>query len=148
MQNILEVKKMRNKETMRKLLEMKLSGIAEQYEEQSRNREYEDMTFEQRFNLIVDYEYSRRQSNKVSRLIKQASFSDPTAAIEDIEYHPDRRLDKDLILDLATCTFIREKHNLILMGASGNGKTWIANAFGVQACRHYFKVKYLRLPEL
>lgn len=93
---------MRNKETMRKLLEMKLSGIAEQYEEQSRNREYEDITFEQRFNLIVDYEYSRRQSNKVSRLIKQASFSDPAAAIEDIEYHPDRRLDKDLILDLAT----------------------------------------------
>ena len=93
---------MRNKETMRKLLEMKLSGIAEQYEEQSRNREYEDITFEQRFNLIVDYEYSRRQSNKVSRLIKQASFSDPAAAIEDIEYHPDRRLYKDLILDLAT----------------------------------------------
>ncbi len=66
------------------------------------------MTFNQRFNLIVDYEYSRRQSNKLNRLIKQARFSDSTAAIEDIEYHPDRHLDKDLILELASCNYIKE----------------------------------------
>jgi hypothetical protein len=93
---------MRNKETMRKLLEMRLSGMVEIYEEQTRNLDYEKMTFNQRFNLIVDYEYSRRQSNKLNRLIKQARFSDSTAAIEDIEYHPDRHLDKDLILELAS----------------------------------------------
>lgn len=139
---------MRNKETMRKLLEMRLSGMVEIYEEQTRNLDYEKMTFNQRFNLIVDYEYSRRQSNKLNRLIKQARFSDSTAAIEDIEYHPDRHLDKDLILELASCNYIKEKHNIILMGASGNGKTWISNAFGVQACRQHFKVRYLRLPEL
>ncbi|MGB4352480.1 MAG: hypothetical protein WBJ01_08850 [Tissierellaceae bacterium] len=61
---------MRNKETMRKLLEMRLSGMVEIYEEQTRNLDYEKMTFNQRFNLIVDYEYSRRQSNKLNRLIK------------------------------------------------------------------------------
>jgi hypothetical protein len=75
------------------------------------------LTFDQRFNLLVDYEYSRRQSNKLNRLIKQAIFSDPTASIEDIEYHPDRHLDKQLILGLATCNYIREGHNIILMGA-------------------------------
>lgn len=107
---------MRNKETMRKLLEMRLSGMVEIYEEQTRNLDYEKMTFNQRFNLIVDYEYSRRQSNKLNRLIKQARFSDSTAAIEDIEYHPDRHLDKDLILELASCNYIKEKHNIILMG--------------------------------
>lgn len=139
---------MRNKETIRKLLEMKLSGMSESYEAQSQNSDYEKMTFDQRFNMIVDYEYSRRQSSKLNRLIEQAKFSDPTAAIEDIEYHPDRHLDKDLILELSSCNYIMNKHNIILMGASGNGKTWISNAFGVQACRYSFKVRYIRLPEL
>lgn len=139
---------MRNKETLRKLAEMHLSGMVELYEEQTRNSSYEDMSFDQRFNLIVDYEYSHRQSNKLKRLIKQARFNDPMASIEDIEYHPDRHLDKQLILELGTCNYVRENHNIILMGASGNGKTWISNAFGVQACRQFFKVKYIRLPEL
>ena len=139
---------MRNEETLRKLTEMRLSGMIEVYQEQTKNSDYEDMSFNERFNLIIDYEYSRRQSTKLNRLIKQATFNDPTASVEEIEYHPDRHLDKQLILELATCNYIREHHNIILMGASGNGKTWISNAFGVQACRQFFKVKYIRLPEL
>ena len=120
--NILEVLEMRNNETTRKLLEMKLSGMVEVYREQARNTDYEKMSFDQRFNLIVDYEYSRRKSNKLNRLIKQAKFNNPTACIQDMEYHPDRHLDKDLILELSSCNYIREKHNIILMGASGNGR--------------------------
>lgn len=139
---------MRNEETLRKLTEMRLNGMVEVYEEQTKNSDYEDMTFNERFSLIVDYEHSRRQSNRLMRLIKQATFNDPTASIEEIEYHPDRHLDKALILELATCNYIRNHHNIILMGASGNGKTWISNAFGIQACRQFFKVKYIRLPEL
>jgi len=61
---------------------------------------------------------------------------------------PDRKLDKQLILELASGNYIQKHLNIILMGASGNGKTWIANAFGVHACRQFYKVKYIRLPEL
>lgn len=139
---------MRNEETLRKLTEMRLNGIAELYEEQANNPDYEDMSFDERFKLMVDNEYSRRQSNKLKRLINQANFSDPTASVEDIEYYPDRHLDKNQILELATCNYIANHHNIIFMGASGNGKTWISNAFGVQACRLFYKVKYIRLPEL
>ena len=96
----------------------------------------------------VDHEYSRRQSNKLQRLINQAQFNEPSAAIEDIEYHPDRHLDKHLILELAAGNYIEKHLNIILMGASGNGKTWLSNAFGIQACRQHYKVKYVRLPEL
>ncbi len=60
------------------------------------------MDFDDRFNLMVDYEYDRRKSNKLERLIKLATFNEPMAAIEDIEYHPDCKLDKNLILELAT----------------------------------------------
>lgn len=137
-----------NQETLRKLIEMKMGAMAEIYQQQSQNRDYKSMDFDDRFNLLVDYEYDRRKSNRLDRLIKQATFSDPTAAIEDIEYHPDRNLDKNLILELATGNYIQNHHNIILMGASGNGKTWISNAFGVHACRQFYKVKYIRLPEL
>src|SRR5690625_1323789 len=139
---------MMNEETLRKLTEMRMGAMAELYQQQNQNREYNDMDFDERFNLLVDYEYDRRKTNKLERLIKQATFNDPTAAIEDIEYHPDRRLDKNLILELATGNYIQNHHNIILMGASGNGKTWISNAFGIQACRQFYKVKYIRLPEL
>lgn len=137
-----------NEETLRKLTEMKMGAMAELYQQQGQNKEYNNMDFDDRFNLLVDYEYDRRKSNKLDRLIKQATFNNPTAAIEDIEYHPDRNLDKPLILELASGNYIQNHHNIILMGASGNGKTWISNAFGVHACRQFYKVKYIRLPEL
>lgn len=137
-----------NQETLRKLIEMKMGAMAEIYQQQSQNQDYKSMDFDDRFNLLVDYEYDRRKSNRLERLIKQATFSEPTAAIEDIEYHPDRNLDKNQILELATGNYIQNHHNIILMGASGNGKTWISNAFGVHACRQFYKVKYIRLPEL
>src|SRR5690606_1162194 len=137
-----------NQETLRKLIELKMGAMAELYQQQGQNSEYKSMDFDDRFNLLVDYEYDRRKSNRLERLIKQATFSEPTAAIEDIEYHPDRNLDKNQILELATGNYIQNHHNIILMGASGNGKTWISNAFGVHACRQFYKVKYIRLPEL
>ena len=130
-----------NSETLRKLAEMKMSGMAELYQQQEINREYSTMDFNDRFNLLVDHEYDRRKSNKLERLIKQATFNDATAAVEDIEYRPDRKLDKGLILELATGNYIRNHHNIILMGASGNGKTWLSNAFGIQACRQFYNVK-------
>jgi DNA replication protein DnaC len=139
---------MMNQETLHKLIEMKMGAMAEVYQQQSQNKDYKSMDFDDRFNLLLDYEYDRRKSNRLERLIKQATLCEPTAAIEDIEYHPDRNLDKKLILELATGNYLQNHHNIILMGASGNGKTWIANAFGVHGCRQFYNVKYIRLPEL
>lgn len=127
---------------------MRLSGMAEAYQIQSEDKSIQELSFEERFNILIDYEYARRQSNKLKRLMRQASFSNPEASIEDIEYYPDRHLDKELITRLATGQYIEDTQNIIFMGASGNGKTWLANAFGVQACRQFRRVKYIRLPAL
>ena len=113
---------MLNEETVRKLIEMRMSAMAESYSEQMTNTGYQDMAFEDRFNLLVDHEYSRRKSNTLQRLIKQAHFSEPLAAIEDIEYHPDRHLDKNLTLELATGNYIQKNLNIVLMGASSLAK--------------------------
>ena len=138
---------MRNEDTLNKLNIMRLTGMAEAYELQTDNREIISLSFEERFNLLIDYEYARRQSNKLQRLIRQANFSNPEASIEAIEYYPDRHLDKALITRLSTGQYMADSQNIIFMGASGNGKTWLANAFGVQACRQLRRVKYIRLPE-
>lgn len=139
---------MRKEETLSKMKQLKLSGMVEAYQEQMNSRDYETMSFEDRLTLLIDHEYAKRKNNKLGRLIKQATFSSPEAYIEDIHYHPDRHLDKELIQRLATGTYIENGENIILMGATGNGKTWIANAFGIQACRQFRTVKYMRLPEL
>src|SRR5699024_10526170 len=93
--------------TLRKLTEMKMGGMAELYEQQNQNKTCNDMDFDDRFNLLVDYQYYRRKSNRLARLIKQATFDEPSAAIEDIDYHSDRNLHKNLILELATGNYIQ-----------------------------------------
>ena len=77
-----------------------------------------------------------------------ANFRYPDACVEGIEYYPDRKLDKSQMMRLSTCRFVHEGHHIILEGASGNGKTYIACALGIAACRNFLKVRYIRLPEL
>lgn len=137
-----------NEQTLTKLHEMKLSGMAEAYQEQAMNKEFQKMSFEERFSLLVDLEHSRRKSNKLQRLIKTATFLNSNACIEDIEYHEDRRLDKGLILKLASGSYILDGHNIVLKGPTGSGKSFLASAFGISACRQFHTVKYIRLPEL
>lgn len=139
---------MMNDQTLTKLYEMKLSGMAEAYKEQASNKEFQKMSFEDRFSLLVDLEHSRRKSNTLQRLIKSATFIDSNACIEDIEYYEDRMLDKEFILKLASGIYIQDSHNIILKGPTGSGKSFLASAFGVSACRQFYKVKYIRLPEL
>lgn len=73
-----------SQETLRKLMEMKMDGMADIYQQQSQNRDYQKMDFEDCFQLLVDFEYDCRCLNKLGRLIKQATLNEPTAAIEDI----------------------------------------------------------------
>lgn len=139
---------MTNENTLSKLIDMRLTAMADTFREQLRNPEYQELPFEDRLSMLVDIEWSRRQNSKLDRLIKSAQFRNNQASIEDIEYHPDRKLDKSQILRLASCQYIEEHHNIILKGASGNGKTYLACALGIAACRQFYKVKYVRLPDL
>lgn len=139
---------MTNENTLSKLNDMRMTAMAETYMDQLRNPQYQDLSFEDRFSLLVDREWSRRQNNKLDRLMKNAGFRDTQASIEGIEYHADRKLDKAQILRLATGNYIKEKHNIIVKGASGNGKTYLGCAFGIAACRQFYHVQYTRLPDL
>jgi len=134
--------------TANKLREMHLSVMAAAYKEQLADSSFHSMSFEDRVSLIVDKEWNSRKNNYLKRLIKQANLSEPNACIEDIEYHSDRNLNKNMITKLSTCNYIQEHHNVILLGATGSGKTYLACAFGMNAVRNFLSVKYIRLPEL
>lgn len=137
-----------NEQTISKMTSMKLSGMVEGYQHQESISEFQKMSFEERFQLLIDHEYDRRKSNTLKRLIRSANFHDSLACIEDIEYHEDRKLDKTRIMELSSCNYIRQTNNLIIKGPTGAGKSFLAQAFGVSACRQHHTVKYLRLPEL
>lgn len=139
---------MLNESTINKLNDMRLRSMADSLREQMQNPSFSTLSFEERFGLIIDAEWSRRKNRHLNRLIKNATFKFPSACIEDIEYHPDRHLDQAQIMHLSTCNYIQEKHNIIIMGASGAGKTYLGCAFGISACRNLFTTKYIRLPEL
>jgi len=133
--------------TISKLKQMKLSVMATAFQEQMKPNSVE-LSFGERVGLMVDAEFISRHNNRLKRLMRQAGFSMPEACLENIEYHPDRDLDKPLITRLGTGNYIEEHHNIIILGATGGGKTYIANAFGVSAARNFIPVKYVRLPEM
>ena len=137
-----------NATTTTKLQEMKLRIMAESFNQQIHDHAFSTLTFEERFGLIVDSEWNQRKNNKLALLLHQAGFSDTGASIEDIEYHADRELDKSLIVRMSTCNYIHEKHNIIVLGASGAGKSYMACALGVAACRNFIKTRFIRLPDL
>ena len=90
----------------------------------------------------------KTENNRLTKLIRQADFQQSAACIENIEYHADRKLDKTMIARLATCTYIQERHTLIILGASGAGKAYLSCAFGNAACRNFYTVKYIHFPDL
>ena len=134
--------------TIDKLHDMRLSAMADAFENQCSNSDYARLSFEDRFSMLVDREWEKRRNTKLQKLIRHAAFRYPNACMEDIEYLPDRKLDKSQMLEFSTCRYISESHHIILKGASGGGKTYIACALGMAACRNYIKVRYIRLPDL
>ena len=138
-----------NQSTVETLKNLRLGTMAIAFEHQLLDRErYGNMSFEERLGIIVDAEWSKRQRNKLNRYIRNANFTIHDASVEGIEYHTDRKLDKTEMQRLGTCQYIEDHRHIILEGASGNGKTFIACALGNAACRKFKTVKYIRMPEL
>ncbi len=130
-----------------KLTSLKLNGMLRAYEEQSSIPDCAALSFEERFGLLLDREESDRENRRLQTRLKRARLRQ-AACIEDINHRHPRGLDKALILNLASCRWIRERNNCIITGPTGVGKSYIACALGHKACREGYSVRYLRLPRL
>lgn len=137
-----------NQSTIDKLIEMRLTAMSNAFRNQINDSKMKDCSFEDRFGMLVDIEYSSRKNNRLKRLIRNAELDQSGASIMEIDYTSGRKLNKALITRLASCEYITEYRNIFITGATGSGKTYMACAFGMEACKQYYTVKYVRLPEL
>lgn len=113
---------MLNQATMDMLTAMKMTAMAAEVANQLKKPTFNELGFEERLGLLVNAEWNRRQSNKLNRFIRNARFAVPSATVEGIEYHEDRKLDKAQMLRFATCQYIDEGHHIILKGALATAK--------------------------
>ena len=133
--------------TLDKLQQLRLTGMHKALREQLDLPEIEDLSFEERLGLLADRELTEREDRRLQTRLRQARLRQ-NACLEDIDYRAPRGLDKALIAQLANGQWIREGLNVILLGPTGVGKTWIGCALAHRACRHGYTVRYLRLPRL
>jgi DNA replication protein DnaC len=134
--------------TLDQLQQLKLDAMAHAWTEQQQHAELTSLGFDERFGLLVDAEWLARDNKRVTRALKEAKLKFPHACVEAIDYPARRELDKAVIRQLATCRWVQEHHNVILVGATGTGKSFVACALAAHACRKGFRAYYRRAPRL
>jgi DNA replication protein DnaC len=127
---------------------LSLRAMAEAYLAHQRDQSTLALDFDARLALLVDAEVLARENRKLARYLKEAKLRIAQASIENLDYGPRRELDRALIRQLATGRWIVEHRNVLITGATGVGKTYLACALGQQACRQSSRTLYRRLPRL
>ena len=133
--------------TIEKLKLMRLKGMAQTHHQNLQDKLYTDYTLDQYTSLLVDQEWEHRQNRKITNLLRSASFRS-NAALENIDYTTNRGLDKNVFERIASLNFIKQKENIIITGATGTGKSYLAQALGRQACIHLNRTKYFTTSRL
>jgi DNA replication protein DnaC len=137
-----------NEPTLTQLRTLRLDGMLRALEDAAISTAAASLSFEQRLALLVQREIDWRDGKRVERLLKAAKLKVSAACIEDIDWRASRGLDRSLITELAGCDWLRRAHNVLITGATGVGKTWLACALGQRAARSGFTVLYARAPRL
>lgn len=135
-------------ETLARLKAMRLSGMAEYFENLADTTGGGKLTGPEMVKQAVDWEYERRRDSKLHRLRRQAGMAQSDADIADIRHLPGRNVDAELITRLAIGSYLVKHQDVILQGPTGAGKTYVACALGNKACQQYRKVLYLSADEL
>jgi DNA replication protein DnaC len=134
--------------TLAQLRALKLDGLAAGLEEQLSLPGMGAMSFEERLALLIDREVHCRSDRKLVRLLKQARLKYGQATIEDIDTRPTRGLDRRAVMSLALGDWVQSGHSVLISGATGTGKSWLACALAQYACRRGYSAVYQRVPRL
>lgn len=134
--------------TYEKLRALRLPAMADTYMQITQDPKMQALSFIELMGLLTDAEWSSRKANRLRRLIVRAGFDQPNAHIADIDYAPARELNRELIVRLATCDYVQNARNIVLMGATGTGKSYLACALGMEACKQLYTVRFTRMTEL
>jgi DNA replication protein DnaC len=138
---------MLTQQTLNKLHDMKLIAMADAFSEQLGQPDLGDLSFEDRFAMLVDRQWSFKEDRRMSRLLRAAKLRD-SACIENIDFKTPRALDKSLLVRLTAGDWIKKAQNVIVLGPTGVGKSYLACAIANSACRNGFPAMYKRAPRL
>ncbi len=134
--------------TLDTLNRLKLHGMAFALSEQMTHNAAQGLSFEERLALLLDREALHRENNRMTRLLQLAQLKYRDAVIEDIDYRSRNGLDRSQLASLASCDWVRANQSLLIQGATGSGKTYLACAIAHQACRQGLSALYVRAPRL
>ena len=137
-----------NEETKRKLRLMNIGEFIEASEEQEQDVNALALSFDDRFQMMVDRVYQQKYNDKVHNLIKRAHLRLPKADIHNVFYHEKRTLSRGVIDELATGKYIDENQSIILQGYTSTGKTYLGCALAKEACRQLHRTRYIRVPDM
>ena len=139
---------MLNEQTIEKLYSLRLSAMAQAFREQLETPgASEGLSFQERFAMLVDRQWTWKENNRMQRLLKNAKLK-LTACIEDIDYKTPRGIDKSVLLNLSSCQWVKKHQNVIIIGPTGIGKSFLASALANKACRENMSAFYTRVPRL
>jgi DNA replication protein DnaC len=133
--------------TIEQLHAMRLAAMAQAFDQQRGSPQHAALSFDDRFGLLVDAEWTAREQRRLVQRLRNARLRYP-ASLEDVDFTTPRGLPRDVVLSLGTGAWIRDHHNLLLTGPTGIGKSWLACAFVESACRRGFAATYVRAPRL
>ena len=136
-----------NQENIKKLKQLNLSNMATYYQNYVDSQEFITLDFDSKLAVLLDYEITARQNKKIAILAKKANFK-VKPDLTTIDYSPERNLSREMIVNLASCTWIINGKNLVVSGATGTGKTYLVSALGYRTCMFNYKVGYIRVPRL
>lgn len=138
---------MLNEQTLEKLHAMKLFGMAQAFRAQMESAQASSLSFEERFALLIDEQWTWRENRALARRLRAARLKEQ-AVVEDINYQHPRQLDRKLMRTLITGEWVRQHLNILFIGPTGIGKSWLACALAQKACRDGFTVLHKRTSEL
>jgi len=138
---------MLTKPTLERLRAMRLGGMADAFARQMEDPSITQLSFEERFGLLVDHQWLDRQNRALARRLKLARFGQQ-AALEDIDYKHPRGLDRSMVASLSSSEWVAVHHNLIITGPCGVGKSYLGCAFAQKAIRDGFTATYARASRL
>jgi DNA replication protein DnaC len=135
-------------QTLEKLAQMKLHGMARSLRERASRPDHNELSITDFLGFLVDDEWMERQNRKLSSRLRSARFKDADACAENVNYEANRGLKKSLLLELMQNHWLEKHQNIVLTGPAGSGKSYIAQALGNHLCRSGFAVTYFRVPKL
>jgi DNA replication protein DnaC len=137
-----------NEPTLEKLKTLRLDGVLTAWADQQKSAEIAALSFDERLGMLIDAEWAHRENKRISRLLKDAKLRLAEACVEGIDFPAKRELDKAIIRQLQTCSWVREHQAVLITGATGTGKSYIGCALAHLACRRGYRATYRRASRL